>query len=281
MMMGRFEDPGGQGGGVGRTVRAAGAGLRTMGAEAKAKKKVAPAAFFDLDRTILDVNSGRLYVRNERRLGRISAWQLAESFFWFAMYHLSLLDVEKAYNRALRHYRGLPSELLRERTADWFGREVVERVQPGAVSAFDWHRRQGHPLVLLTSSSCYLAELFADKAELDDWLANRFVVDGAGLLTGEYESPLCFGPGKVVWAERWAEKRCVELRDSYFYTDSLSDLPMLERVGHPRVVNPDPRLRRTALKRGWPILDWSLAGGDASGEETVFEEKTTTLENYP
>jgi phosphoserine phosphatase len=68
--------------------------------------------------------------------------------------------------------------------------------------------------------------------------------------------PFCYGPGKVQRAERWAAEHGVELEQSYFYTDSLSDLPMLERVGQPRIVNPDPRLRREANRRGWPILDW-------------------------
>jgi phosphoserine phosphatase len=64
---------------------------------------------------------------------------------------------------------------------------------------------------------------------------------------------VCYGQGKVVWAERFAAEHDVDLAASYFYTDSISDLPLLERVGHPVVVNPDLRLRRLARKRGWPL----------------------------
>jgi phosphoserine phosphatase len=74
-----------------------------------------------------------------------------------------------------------------------------------------------------------------------------------GRLTGEVIPPVCYGQGKVVWAERFATEEEVDLSASYFYTDSISDLPLLERIGQPVAVNPDPRLRRVALNRGWPI----------------------------
>lgn len=85
-------------------------------------------------------------------------------------------------------------------------------------------------------------------------------------MTGELESPACFGEGKAVWAERFAAEHGVDLDRSYFYTDSLSDLPLLERVGHPVAVNPDPRLRRLALRRvadGQVLLKCGIIGSPA------------------
>jgi len=78
-----------------------------------------------------------------------------------------------------------------------------------------------------------------------------------GRLTGEVIKPLCYGEGKVHYAEVLAAADGIDLDGSWFYTDSFTDLPMLERVGNPRIVNPDPRLRRLARQRDWPILDWS------------------------
>src|SRR2546430_2634453 len=66
--------------------------------------------------------------------------------------------------------------------------------------------------------------------------------------------PVCYGEGKIYWAQRFATAQGVDLGRSYFYTDSITDLPVLERVGEPRIVNPDPRLRRVAARRGWPVL---------------------------
>jgi hypothetical protein len=86
---------------------------------------------------------------------------------------------------------------------------------------------------------------------------------------GRFEAPLCYGAGKVAHAERWARERGDQIDDAYFYTDSYSDLPMLARVARPRVVCPDPRLRRAARRRGWPILEWGPAAkGHTPGDRT-------------
>jgi phosphoserine phosphatase len=93
---------------------------------------------------------------------------------------------------------------------------------------------------------------------LDACVCNRFEVDAQGRYTGRAHEPLCFGPGKVVLAERYAAGCGVPLAACTFYSDSHSDLPMLEAVGSPVVVDPDPRLRRLARQRGWPIEDWGV-----------------------
>ena len=82
-----------------------------------------------------------------------------------------------------------------------------------------------------------------------------------GRFTGEAVRPVCYGAGKIYWAERFAERQDIDLGRSYFYTDSITDLPVLERVGEPRVINPDPLLRRAAVRRGWPVARLRLEGG--------------------
>jgi len=110
--------------------------------------------------------------------------------------------------------------------------------------------------VLLTSASAFAARAARDTWELDDFLSNDFPTDESGRLDGSFIAPLCYGAGKVQRARAWAEEHDVDLRRSYFYTDSYSDAPMLRVVGKPRVVSPDPRLSREARQRGWPILQW-------------------------
>jgi HAD superfamily hydrolase (TIGR01490 family) len=215
------------------------------------------AAFFDLDRTLISVNSGFHYARYERQRGRIGWRHYLQASLWVLLYHLSLMDMEKAYSRALAHYRGAEDEELDRTTRRWFREAIADRVQPGALDALERHRRRGEPTVLLTNSSCYLAKVASEAWRLDDWLANQFETDSEGRLTGRLLQPLCYGRGKVVLAEAWAADHDVDLDESTFYSDSYSDRPMLERVGLPRVVNPDPRLRWVARRRGWPILDWS------------------------
>ena len=110
--------------------------------------------------------------------------------------------------------------------------------------------------MLLTSSSNYVAEQVVRDLALDDFLCSRFEVDADGRYTGRLIEPLCYGRGKVELARRCADTNGVGLASCAFYTDSIADLPMLEAVGEPAAVHPDPKLRRVARQRGWPVLDW-------------------------
>ncbi len=214
-------------------------------------------AFFDLDRTLIGVNSGLLWAVSERRAGNISSKQMTQAVFWSALYHLAIVDIETAFGTAARHYRGVRHEELQARTRQWFHREVAHCLRPGAARAIEAHRDQGHALVLLTNSTSFEASVAAETWRFDDYLANRFPLDDDQRLIGTYERPMCYGAGKVELAEGWARERDVDLDRSFFYTDSYSDLPMLERVGQPRVVAPDPRLRLAAWRRNWLGVDWS------------------------
>ena len=215
-----------------------------------------PAAFFDLDRTLISVNSGDLWVKRERRLGRLTSRQVIEATALFLAYRLSIVDIEAAMRKALAVYRGEREETLARWTREWYLQTVAPCVTPAARQALAEHRAQGHPLVLLTSSSPYVSVVVAEQLGLDAWISSRYEVRD-GLLTGEPVLPLCYGAGKVGYAERWAAEAGVDLGRSYFYTDSYTDLPMLLRVGEPRIVNPDLRLRLYARWRGWPLLVWS------------------------
>ena len=235
-----------------------------MGKAAPKPDAERPAAFFDLDRTLIGINSAFSYISYERKRGQISLFQFARASLWMGLYHLSLVDIERAFAEAVRQYRGTHVDELRRITEDFFDQHVTPHFQPGAQLALDDHRDRGHPLVLLTASSPYMSELATRTWDLDHWLSNRFPTDEKGYLRGTFERPICYGPGKVERARRWAKRNGVDLGASYFYTDSYSDLPMLERVKYPRVVNPDPRLRRAAERRGWPIEDWSTGRDQAS-----------------
>ncbi|MBW1872413.1 MAG: HAD-IB family hydrolase, partial [Deltaproteobacteria bacterium] len=211
--------------------------------------------FFDLDGTLLTANSGGLWMRSERRQGRISFWQLIQGTIYLAAYKFSVLDMDKVMTKALQTVKGVEVEIVRQRTHDWYKREVARYAAPGAEAVLADHRAKGHRLVLHTSSSPYESEIASQQFKLDAFISSRFESEG-GILTGRLDGPACYGKGKVVLAEKYARQHDIDLDASYFYTDSHSDLPMLERVSHPMVVHPDPRLRRLAKKRDWPILDW-------------------------
>lgn len=214
------------------------------------------AAFFDLDGTLLTVNSARLWLRRERRLGRVSAGQVVRAALMLGGYRMGVLDMDRALRSALTTLTGRGEEAIRAETREWWREEVRPFVAPGARPVLAAHRRAGERLVLLTSSSRYAAEMAGEEFGLDDAIFQRYEVVH-GRFTGAPLLPICFGAGKVAAAEAWAAEHGMDLSRSAFYSDSSTDVPMLERVGHPHAVQPDPRLRVVARARGWPILDWS------------------------
>jgi HAD superfamily hydrolase (TIGR01490 family) len=216
---------------------------------------VTAAAFFDLDGTLLTVNSARLWVRREQRLGRISRANVARAGVFLAGYHLGVIDMERALRAALSTIRGVEEDEIREATRVWWRDEVRPHVARGARETVERHRARGDRLVLLTSSSRYASEMAIEEFGLEDALFQRYEVRD-GRFTGEPLRPICFGHGKIAAAEAWARAHGVELDRSAFYSDSVTDVPMLERVGRPFAVHPDFRLRRHARRRGWPVLDW-------------------------
>ena len=223
-------------------------------------------AFFDFDETLIVGNSGRLWIRRELKEGHITPAQFVRAAVWMLRYRLGWASMDDALRRAIGSLRGQSEEALRQRTRAFYETEVRMLYRTGARPALERHRARGDAIVLLTASSLYLSELVAEELGMDDVLCNRFEVDETGSHTGRPVGTLCFGAGKLGYAEAYARDRGVALADCWFYTDSFSDLPVLERVGHPVLVNPDPRLRRVAERRGWPVEWWGEAlSGDPTG----------------
>jgi HAD superfamily hydrolase (TIGR01490 family) len=215
-------------------------------------------AFFDFDRTLISANSGVLWLRNEIRQGNISLLKALAATLWVARYHLGFARQGRGLERAIASLEGRAEAELRERTVAFYEASVRALYRPGARRALEEHREQGDELVLLTSSPAYLAELVARDLRLNAVLCNRFEVDAGGFYTGRPIGDLCYGVGKLRHAERHASERGVDLDECAFYTDSFSDLAVMEAVGRPVAVNPDQRLRRIAISRGWEIVDWGL-----------------------
>jgi HAD superfamily hydrolase (TIGR01490 family) len=207
-------------------------------------------AFFDFDKTLIDRNSATLWIRFELEAGRVSRWQALHALTWVVRYALGAAALEDPIRRTVATLRGQREDDMRERARVFYERTIRHLYRPGARRAIEDHRVAGDRLVLLTSSSNYVSELVCGELGLDDKICNSFEVDANGCYTGKPVEPLCFGPGKVSLAEKYASNFGLTLADCSFYSDSLSDLPMLEAVGRPVAVHPDPRLRRAARRRG-------------------------------
>jgi HAD superfamily hydrolase (TIGR01490 family) len=213
-------------------------------------------AFFDVDRTLVACNTGRLFLRDLRRRGEISFLRAVRAMGWMAQYHLSLIDLQIIAGRVAQQMRGRSEREFAERCRRWVEDEVLPLVVPGALRQIERHRAEGHVLAVLSSSPTYVTRPLAEMLGISEVLSTTFEV-ADDLFTGRLVGPACVGAGKIHWAESLGARHDLDFKQSFFYTDSYTDMPMLERVGNQIVVNPDPRLRHAAKKRGWPVQDWS------------------------
>lgn len=218
------------------------------------------AALFDVDRTLVTVNTARLYVQwrfNEARQGqhKVSWLDYVRVSRVLMQYAMGTLEPEGAARHAFQTVRGYSEAKMREECLHWYVREVRPYISRHGRHEVARKRSEGHVCAILSASTPYLTEPLAEELGIDHVLCTRLEVS-EGLFTGGWQAPLCYGAGKVAHARKWAHDHGVDLSTSTFYTDSISDLPMLEAVGTPRVVNPDPRLRLLAARRRYPVETW-------------------------
>jgi HAD superfamily phosphoserine phosphatase-like hydrolase len=152
--------------------------------------------------------------------------------------------------------RGMPEIVLAARCDDWFSRYVEPHITDAGRDAVRRHRAAGDICAIVTGASPYASWPLARRLHIEHVVSTTFEIDQDRRFTGRPIYPLCLGDGKVTRAEEFARRLGVRLEEATFYTDSVSDLPLLERVAVPVVVNPDPRLRRIAERRGWRIERW-------------------------
>jgi HAD superfamily hydrolase (TIGR01490 family) len=217
----------------------------------------AAAAFYDLDGTLVRTNLVHAFAynaRNQQGLLR-SVTKTAATFL-----SVPLFMAADFYNRRLFNdiffvrYRGESEDRLRYLADELFESTIRPSIFPGAYELIDKSRQLGLRQVLVTGALDLTVRPLAKHLKIDDYVTNRLeFVDGYA--TGRLLPPVMAAATKASWMRIYAEKENLNLSDCYSYSDSMSDLPMLSVVGHPTAVNPDLRLRNTALQHDWPILD--------------------------
>jgi HAD superfamily hydrolase (TIGR01490 family) len=213
-------------------------------------------ALFDMDRTLVLRDTASLYVRYRRDIGEATMKDTLQVAWWLLQYTLGVIDAERVAEQALASYRGKAESWMEETCRDWFRRYVLEHVAGTGRTAVRRHQDAGHAVAIVTGATRYAAEPLAAELGIDHVVCTELEVAGDGTFTGKVKKPLCYGSGKIQRTRVLCERIGFDLREATFYSDSITDLPLLEAVARPIVVNPDPRLRRVAKSRGWPIETW-------------------------
>jgi HAD superfamily hydrolase (TIGR01490 family) len=219
------------------------------------------AAFFDLDKTLMEGSSALHFGRAAYRAGHVSKRQMAR-------------DVAANVRFRLQGSTDAATDALRTRVFESIaGRRVVDlarltpdvlagilpRVYPQMLDVAWRHQDAGRPVYIVTAASQEIAELLAHVLVFDGGIGARSEIRD-GVYTGRPEGPFTYREGKAEAIRQVAAREGIDLAESYAYSDSESDLPMLRAVGHPVAVNPDAELTRVAREEGWEIMRFDRLG---------------------
>ena len=219
-------------------------------------------AIFDMDGTLMPIDVGVVWVDFlASKSGADLSEELALSKRYLEDYRCGRFQVEPFMHfhmALLSRFSRQNIERLRER----FVEEVVKpNVTSAAKNVVEAMRLEGYVPVLATGTQAFVSETVAQLFGIEHLLATRPVVDSRGEFTGEFEGGFCYGQHKIDRLKEFCQKLgmpLTELSDSVVYTDSITDLPLLQFVesfhGHVVATNPDPQLKEQAQKSGWAVL---------------------------
>ncbi|MGH9059178.1 MAG: HAD family hydrolase [Acidimicrobiales bacterium] len=213
------------------------------------------AAFFDLDKTVIAKASIMAFGRDFYRAGMISRRSLLQGL-WTQLVYVRMGASAKKLARMRRSVLSLTIGWEQARVRQIVHDALIRVVDPityaEAVEAMDEHRRAGRRVYIVSAAPAEIVEPLARYLGVEEAIASQADIDEYGRYTGHMRR-YAYGPTKALLMRQTAERDGVDLSRSWAYTDSATDLPMLEAVGHPVAVNPDRVLRRTAQLRGWEI----------------------------
>jgi HAD superfamily hydrolase (TIGR01490 family) len=218
-----------------------------------------PAAFFDLDKTIIAKSSTLAFGRPFYQSGLLNRRAVLRSAY--AQFVFALAGADEDQMDRMRDYitamcTGWDVAQIREIVNETLHDIIDPIVYDEAVERIQQHKSAGQDVVIVSSSGEEVVGPIGAMVGADYVLATRMVVSEDGKYTGEIERYV-YGPEKAEAVRELAAERGYDLAASYAYSDSITDLPLLEEVGHPTAVNPDRALRKIAVERGWPILTFA------------------------
>jgi putative phosphoserine phosphatase/1-acylglycerol-3-phosphate O-acyltransferase len=219
------------------------------------------AAIFDLDRTLLQGGTGPLLSRAMYDLGVVTRKLPGEGLLYgmFDLIGETLPSIFLARQATLvaKGREGTTFDAAAEAAAE----SIAAVIHPFALSLIEQHHAAGRPVVLATTTPRHLIKPLADRLGFDHVIATQYTIGDDGRFDGSITGNFVWSRGKLAAVREWAEREDVDLAESFAYSDSIYDLPLLSAVGSPAAVNPDPRLTVYAVARGWPIVHFDVSPG--------------------
>ena len=212
------------------------------------------AAFFDFDETLLAINSSGIGFKVLKENGYLTKKFMLKMMVALILHKARIIDEMRLAKTFLSFYRGRDLQPFIDTAQGFYEEYLRPNLSPEVTSKLRWHQEQGHQTVLVTGSIEYYLKPVMNDLGIDHLLCTHLEVDKDGLLTGKSAGPVCVGNAKVTLARILAEKQGIDFSKSYAYGNSEMDIPMLEEVGYPVIVNPSPLLVKHAQQHNWPGL---------------------------
>ncbi len=222
-------------------------------------------AFFDLDQTLLAGFSATSFVRERLLTGRMSPREIGGTLSGALSFGLGRLGFSGLMAATTQAYRGLAESVLEELGEEVFRKHLARQIYPESRALVEAHQQAGHTVAIISSATRYQVAPFARDLRIEHVMTTELELKD-GVFTGEVIRPTCYGEGKAVAARNIADREGIDLLESYFYTDSHEDLPLLEAVGRPRPLNPNRQLAQIAKERYWPVRRFSSRGRPGLGD---------------
>ena len=213
---------------------------------------------FDLDHTLLPLDSDYEWGEFTIRIGWNDPVEFARrNAEFYAHYQAGTLDVHDYVRFAIDAVRLRGPEAAAQAHAQFMREVILPAIRPEALQLVRQHQQAGDTVLIVTATNEFVTRPIAQALGVGELLAMQLARDEAGWFTGEIDGIPTMREGKVQRMEHWLAERQLSWGDveSTFYSDSMNDVPLLEKVDHPVATNPDARLRTLAQERGWRILD--------------------------
>jgi HAD superfamily hydrolase (TIGR01490 family) len=218
----------------------------------------ARVTLFDLDHTLLPIDSDYSWGEHTQRIGWTDPVEFKRrNDAFYAHYIAGTLDVHDYVRFAVEAIRMRGHEAYVQAHERFMREWITPALRPAALELVRGHQRQGDTVAIVTATNEMVTRPIAAAFGVDELIAVELERDASGWITGEIAGVPSMRDGKVTRVGQWLQQRGLDWLDveTTFYSDSMNDLPLLERVDHPVATNPDPRLRTLAAERGWRILD--------------------------
>ena len=217
------------------------------------------AAIFDFDGTIIAGYSATTFIREQIKRGDLSPREFIELMRAMTNFGLGNMGFSGMMAVNAQFMRGIEEETYHDVGKQLYSKQIARLIYPESRALVEAHLAKGHTVAIISSATPYQVEPAAADLGIAHVLCTHLEVEN-GKFTGGVVSPTCFGQGKVDAAESLAAQCKADLDKSFFYSDSQDDLQLLERVGHPRALNPNSKLTRIARDKHWPIARFGSRG---------------------